>query len=278
MAKYFFEIFLLTSHCFSTLLIKFKSYELMRRFICLIILAFAGAGIFRASGQSFIDYGPAPKFLELTLQGMAGGATASQNYHKIYKRIQNHNVNMGNSFALGARGVFGLRDYLGFGTAVNVMLNRYNIDMAIVGADNSSMSAVFVNNTTWTLNVPVFISFRFNVAHSVRWNVDGGFYYAYGFGGRQKQKIYRAEINEVDELVPEIEYISTPYYHSRRTLFNVFNRGDIGLHIGSSLNFGPHLMVGFQTQYGFKNSARANGTDKPSVHNINIHGVIGYRF
>lgn len=250
----------------------------MRRLICLIILTVTASGAFYSTGQTFMDYGPASRFLELTVQGLAGGSTASQNYHKIYKRIQNHNVNMGNSFGLGARGVFGIRDYLGFGTSVNVMLNRYNIDMAIVGADNSSMSAVFVNNTTWTVNIPVFISFRFNVAHSVRWNVDGGFYYAYGIGGRQKQKIYRAEINEVDELVPEIEYISTPYYHSRRTLFNVFNRGDIGLHIGSSLNFGPHLMVGFQTQYGFKNSARANGTDKPSVHNINIHGVIGYRF
>lgn len=74
---------------------------------------------------------------------------------------------------LGAKAVFGIRDFFGIGTAANFFWNQYNIDMAVVGADNTSMSAVFVNNRNFTFNVPVFVSFRFNVAHSVRWNVDG---------------------------------------------------------------------------------------------------------
>jgi len=247
-----------------------------RFYLALIILAFAW--ITTSAQQKFIDYGHAKSLLEIEVHAMAGGSTVSQNYNKIYSRIQEHNINMGNSWGVGAKAVFGIRDFLGFGTSANIMWNHYNIDLAVVGTDNTSMSAVFVNNRNFTFNIPVFISFRFNVAHSVRWNVDGGFFYSYGFAGRQKQKIYRAEINAVDELVPEIQTVSTDYYHSPRTLFNVFNRGDIGLHFATSLNLGPHLSVGFQSQYGLKNSARNNIVDKPSVHNYSLHGIIGYRF
>lgn len=228
--------------------------------------------------EKLVDYGPATKLLDIEFHAMGGGSSITQNYKKSLPNIQNQNVNMGNSWGIGAKAVFGLRSYLGIGTSINLMLNHYNVDMALLGTDNNSMSALFVNSHNFTVNIPVFVSFRFDVAKRVRWNVDGGMYYAYGFAGRQKQLIYRAEINSMDELVPEIERITTDYYHSPRTLFNVFNRGDIGLHIASSLDFGPHLTVGVQTQYGFKNSARSNGVFHPSVHNFSLHGLVGYRF
>lgn len=231
-----------------------------------------------SAAENFVDFGPAHKLIEVTVQGLGGGSSVTQNYQKIFPQIQNLNVNMGNSWGLGAKAVFGIRDYLGFGTALNVMLNHYNIDLTVVDADNSSMNAVFVNNRNFTINVPIFMSARFNVAYSVRWNVDFGMYYAYGFAGRQRQQIYRAEINAMDELVPELENVKTDYYHSPRTLFNVFNRGDIGLHLASSLNFGPHLMVGVQSQFGLKNSARQTQIDKSSVHNFSLLALIGYRF
>ncbi len=250
-----------------------KSYLLI-----LLIIGFLYPVSSEAQSEKFVDFSPATKMLELQIHGLVGGSSVTQNYDKLYSRIQNHNVNMGNSWGVGAKAVFGVRNFFGFGTSANIMLNYYNIDMAIVGEENTSMSAVFVNNRTVTFNIPVFASFRFNVAHSVRWDIDAGFYYAYGFAGRQKQQIYRAEINAVDELVPEIEKVTTDYYHSDRTLFNVFNRGDIGIHLGMSINFGPHLAVGFQTQYGLKNSARSNIVDNPSVHNFYMAGLLGYRF
>lgn len=248
-----------------------------------IILLISTIALFKAwlpcsATDNLISYGPSPKLLDVQVHILGGGSSVTQNYNKIYPRIQNQNVNMGNSWGLGAKAVFGIRDFFGFGTAIDVMLNNYNIDMAIVGSENTSMSAVFVNNRNYTINVPLFASLRMNVGQRVRWNVDLGFYYSFGFAGRQRQEIYRAEINSVDELVPEIEKISTDYYHSPRTLFNVFNRGDIGLHFSSSLDFGKHVTVGVQTQYGFKNAARPNGVDKPSIHNYSLHGTLGYRF
>lgn len=250
------------------------------RSIALITALIAALSFWMPSKASdtLINYGPAPKLIETQIHLMGGGSSVTQNYSKTFPNIQNQNVNMGNSWGFGARAVFGIRDYLGFGTCIDLMLNHYNVDMALLADDNSSMSALFVNSHNYTVNVPVFISFRFNVARRVRWNVDGGFFYSFGFAGRQKQLIYRAEINSMDELVPELQRVTTDYYHSPRTLFNVFNRGDIGLHLATSLDIGPHIAVGIQSQYGLKNAARTNGVYSPSVHNFALHGLIGYRF
>ncbi|MCM1349340.1 MAG: PorT family protein [Firmicutes bacterium] len=253
----------------------------MRKFLKMILAAIGCLCAWmpsEASDNKLVDYGPAPQLIEVQVEALGGGSTIMQNYKKTFPNIQNQNINMGTSWGVGAKAVFGIRNFLGIGTAFNVMLNHYNVDMAIVSSGNTSMSALFINSHNYTVNIPVFVSFRFNVAHSVRWNVDGGMYYSYGFAGRQKQLIYRAELNAMDELVPELEQVTTDYYHSPRTLFNVFNRGDIGLHLGSSLDFGPHLTVGFQTQLGLKNQARSNGVYKPSTHNISLHGLVGYRF
>ncbi len=231
-----------------------------------------------AAAARFVDFSPARKIIEVDVHAIAGAAAVKQNYEACFPQIRELNVNSGYSLGAGARAVFGLREYLGFGTALDIMTGSYNIDMAVIGADHKSMSAVYIDNTTYSFNIPLFVSFRFNVAHSVRWNVDAGAYYAFGFSGTQHQRIYRADINGIGELVPGVVNISTDYYHSRDTFINGFNRGDIGLHMATSLNFGPHLTVGAQFQYGLKNAARRNGIINPSLHNYNFNATVGYRF
>lgn len=252
-----------------------------RLFISLILslLAFAASPLqARQTADDFVDFSPAQKLLRVQVQALAGGATITQNYKKVFPAITNQNINMGNSWGIGAKAIFGIREYLGFGTAANLFINNYNIDMAIIGDDRLSMSAAFINNRNFTVNIPVFINFRFNVAKSVAWNIETGLFYSYGFAGHQKQRIYRAEINSMDEFIPELESIRTDYYKSPRTLFNSFRRSDIGIHIGTSLDFGPHLNVGVQSQVGFKNASISTGVANPSIHNISMHALIGYRF
>ncbi len=245
--------------------------------LAMTVLAVMSVVVEDASAR-FVDYSAPSKFIEVDVHALGGGSSVTQNYRGCFPQIQNLNVNMGYSLGVGARAVFGFRNYLGFGTELDLLLNNYNIDMAVLGSDNMSMSAVFVDNRFYYVNIPVFMSFRFNVAKSVRWNVDAGMYYAYGIGGTQKQRIYRADINEMEELVPQVVNIKTGYFHSRETFINSFNRGDLGVHLGTSLNFGPHLVVGCKFQIGIKNSARENGIINPNIHNYNLHGVIGYRF
>lgn len=231
-----------------------------------------------ASAGDFVDFSPARRLIEIDVHAIGGTSSVFQNYQSKFSQIQDLNVNLGSSIGAGFRAVFGLREWLGLGTALDITTNSYNIDMTVVGSDNSSMSSVLLDNRTYVATFPVFASFRFNVDKSVRWCVDAGMYYAYGFAGTQKQRIYRAEINSMDELVPQLERVKTDYYHSRATFINGYNRGDIGLHVATYVNFGPHLMVGASYQIGMKNSSRPLGVINPSVHNHYFHGIVGYRF
>lgn len=229
-------------------------------------------------GQCMIDTARASKVVEVDAHILAGGSSVIQNYQHKFPQIKNMNTNTGGSFGAGFRAVFPIRRFIGFGTGIDIMLHNYNMDMTVMGNDNASMSAVFIDNRMWYMNFPLFVSLRLDVDRRVRWDIDLGMYYAYGFAGVQRQRIYRADINAMDEIVPQLENVKTGYFHSNATFINVFNRGDIGLHLATSLNFGPHLMVGGRLQIGCKNSARANGVLNPSVHNITFNGVLGYRF
>lgn len=231
-----------------------------------------------ASAGDFIDFSPAKRLIEVDVHAIGGTSSVFQNYQSKFSQIQDLNVNLGSSAGAGFRAVFGIRGWLGLGTALDITTNTYNIDMTVINSERSSLSSVLLDNRTYMATIPVFASFRFNVDKSVRWTVDAGMYYAYGFAGTQKQRIYRAEINSMDELVPELERVKTDYYHSGATFINGFNRGDIGLHLATYVNFGPHLMVGASYQVGFKNSSRSLGVVNPSVHNHYFHGIVGYRF
>lgn len=230
----------------------------------------------RADG--LVDFAPASKFIEVDVHALGGIGSVTNNYKKHFPQIQNLNVNMGESLGLGFRAVFGLKEFLGFGTALDLTMNKYNIDMAVVGTDKLSMSSMFIDNRTYYVNIPVFVSFRFKVDKSVRWAVDAGMYYAYGLGGTQKQRIYRADINAMDEIVPQVVDLKTNYFHSTSTFINGYNRGDLGLHLATYINFGPHLVVGARYQFGLKNTSRALGVVNPMIRNHYFQGSVGYRF
>lgn len=250
----------------------------LKHIIAIIALTLA-AGQSRADDPAFFQRGAAPQFIETEVHAIAGTATVMNTYKSCFPQIENLRTDMGHALGLGARGVFGLRDYLGFGTEINVIHSSYTMDMAVVSPDSQTMCAVYLDNDMWYLNIPVFVSFRFNVAHSVRWNVDAGGYYAFGFAGKQHQVLYRGSINALDELVMEKLDVKTDYFHSGTTFQNVFLRGDIGVYIGTGLNFGPHLVVGCRAQIGVKNTASTpNGIEHPAVRNVSFTGTLGYRF
>lgn len=242
--------------------------------IAAIVLAMAPS----VSAANFLDRSPAKRFLEVDVHALGGAFGVTQDYMSRFPEIQNVNVDMGASFGLGARAVFGLKEYLGLGTAIDFTLNDYDVDMSVVSMSSPAVSTISLDNRAYYVNLPVFASFRFNVGRSIRWCVDAGFYYAYGIGGRQKQQIIRTEITPSGQQTEQKVYISTDYFHSRDSFINGFNRGDFGLHLATYFNLGPHLIVGARYQIGAKNAARKIGIVNPSIHNQFFHAVIGYRF
>lgn len=252
----------------------------MRRLstIILMIILAATAPICASLPENFFDNTKSTRLLETSVHLMAGGSTVMQNYKSTFPEIENLNTNTGLMFGAGARATFGLRGWLGLTTELNMMVRNYNIDLSVVGTDVSSMSAVFINSRTYSVSIPVLITVRFNVAHSVRWNIDLGPYYSYGFAGHQKQRLFVGTINELGQMVGEQIDIKSRYYNSPATFQNSFRRSDIGVHFGTSLDLGPHLQVGARVQVGVKNTSFSHGINNPSVRNVDICGMAGWRF
>lgn len=239
-----------------------------------------GTSIFAASPTTpFFSTEPAQKFIEPSVHLLGGGSSIAHNYKSVFPEIENLNTNMGALYGVGARATFGLRDFLGLTTEINVIGRHYNVDMSVIGEDKSGMGTVFVNSSNYVINIPVLVTLRFNVARSVRWNIDLGPYYSYGFAGQQHQEIYVGRLNELGQIVAERMEVKTDYYNSSATFQNSFRRGDIGVHVGTSLDFGPHFTIGGRIQTGLKNiSYTPSGIKNPSVRNFNLAGCLGWRF
>lgn len=235
--------------------------------------------IFPAAAQKdFFDRGKAPKFVEAELHLLLGGTAQTENYMSCFPEIREINSTMNFAWGAGAVAELGLRDYLAIGTQLNVIMGNTRVDMAVSNDEATSVSGIYLNNRFYYINIPLYISFRFNVARNLRWNVDGGLYYSYGFAGKQKQTVYTSMVNELGNLVSRVTTTRPSFYNDRGTFINSFYRGDIGLHIATGLNFAKHYHVGVQGSIGLKNISHTTGIRNPNIHNISIFFTLGYRF
>lgn len=233
-----------------------------------------------AAAARFFDPGPARHFLELEVHATVGTSTVIQNYDAKFAAITEFQMSPGFAAGAGAKVTFGLRDWLGLATELNATLNNSSASMAIAGDGATPASTLFLHNHYYVLKVPVYLSLRFNVSDNVRWNVEGGIYYALGLGGSQKQSIYSSYINDLGQLVNIHANLKTGYYNDPDAFINSSYRSDWGVHIGTSFDLGRHATVGFRTQIGVKNIANISdaGITRPSVHNVTAMGCLGWRF
>lgn len=250
--------------------------SIIRRIILAVALTLVSLSV---SARSFVDYGPAPRFLDLEVRGGFGGAMVTENYMGCFPEISQMNTAPGASWTLGVAGVFGIRDWLGLGTAFDLQRRHYRVDMAVAADDGSSVSNIFLRNSASYIRIPVYMQFRFNVASNVRWRVDAGIYYAYGIGGRQRQDIYNAQVNALGQLVSSVISSKPHYFGDGSAFIHSFRRSDVGLHLATSLVFG-RVSVGGSLGLGFKNIAYipgGRGIVTPNVHNFGYELTVGYR-
>lgn len=229
--------------------------------------------------RPFVDTLAPSRFVNVGVHASVGNSTLTQNYRSSFPQISQLNVSAGWSFGAGANVEFGLRDFMWLGTEANLLIDNNSIDM-IVNEDQSatSVSNIFLRNHYYYLNIPVYMSFKFNLAPTVRWNIDGGIYYSYGLGGNQRQNVYSSRVNEIGQLVATKYEIKTDYFNDSRSFINSYHRGDIGLHLATGLTFGSRISVGARMQFGFKNVANTVGVTHPNIHNLSFTGTLGYWF
>lgn len=246
-----------------------------------ILLNILGVAVLSATpsvaNAQFIDHSKAKRFIETDVHVLAGATAITQNYMSAFSEISEMNSSAGAGFGAGAGAVFGIREWLGLGTEINLLVSNNKLDMAVSNEDYASVSNIFISNRYAYADIPVYMSFRFNVLGGLRWNVDAGMYYRYGLWGKQKQTIYNSMVNDLGQLVPRIVQTKVDYFRDRDTFINSYNRSDIGLHIATGLQFGRHLTVSMHMQVGFKNIAYNSGLRNPNIHNLSFLAGVGYK-
>lgn len=248
-----------------------KRLSIILSVICFLSLA-------ARSAKPMVDFGKPDDFIDVYGQMMLGGSYFTENYRSCYSEISDINSSMRPAYGLGVGARFNIRGFLGLGTELNFSRNGYNLDMAVIGDGGRSVSNVFQRNHFYKLDIPVYMTVIFNLSRSVRWNVDGGMYYAYGISGKQDNTIYNTRINELEQLMMSVTPYKTGFYNDKNAFINSYRRGDIGLHLATGLTFSHHLRVGVRTQIGFSNLSNSIGIVKPSAHNLNFMAIVGWQF
>lgn len=228
--------------------------------------------------SQLIDYGKADKFIETEVHLLAGGSYVTENYKSCYPKISDVNNSMGFAWGVGARVQFNISSFVGIGTEFNYLRNTGKMDMAVTQEGDANVSNVFIKNNYRTINIPIFASFTFNLAQSVKWIADGGLFMTFGTGGKQKATIYNAKVNELGQLVTTISRHKSDYYKTDRAFINSYRDFDMGLHLGTGMKFFDKVSVGVRFQFGFRNVAMSDGLVKPNSHNIGVLATAGYIF
>jgi len=255
-----------------------KKFHIMRRFLLPILILLLGSATAEAAGNVTVDRGPAEKFLDIDVHVLVGGSYMTENYTSSYPEISDLNTSMRPAFGVGVGARFNIRNFLGLGTELNFTRNGFSMDMAVVGSGGQSVSNVFQRNTYYKMDIPVYVSFIFNLSQAVRWNVDGGLYYAYGLAGKQKNTIYDTRSNELGQLMMSVTPYEADFYKDSKAFINSYDRGDIGLHLATGLTFSKHFKVGIRAHIGMSNLAHSTGIVKPDSHTMDFMATLGWQF
>ncbi len=231
-----------------------------------------------AQAAEFFDISRSSDLIECELHSSIGASWVTQNYSKNIPQMQALNMTPGAMVGLGARVQLVMHDFFAIGTSASFNICNYSMTAITTSHKPDNTAGFSVDNRYYYLNIPVYASFRFNIADNVRWNVDGGLYYAYGLGGSSKSNIYITYQNELGQFITE-EFADKDSYFSEDTpLLHDTHRSDYGLHIATGLKINDHYCINLIAQFGMKNVAEKKNTTDMSVHNINCCVSLGYEF
>lgn len=118
------------------------------------------------------------------------------------------------------------------------------------------------------LEIPILLSYRFNLDKNMKWHIHFGPYIAYGIGG--KARYANSENGERQEKKSDFFGKSDDSYG--------FNRFDTGLSFGTGLSF-KHHYIGLQYELGLANVANKTYWGKKTSFKMNNLAIsYGYNF
>lgn len=251
----------------------------MKHIITLTILSIIlTSSLQSAEAAEFFDISRSSDIIESELHTSIGASWYTQNYADNIPQMQAFNMTPGAMVGIGARVQLALHNFFALGTSATFNICNNSMTAILTSHEPDNTAGFSVENRYYYLNIPIYASLRFNIADNVRWNVDGGLYYAYGLGGNSKSHIYITYQNEIGQFITEEFADKDSYFSEDAPLLHDTHRSDYGLHIATGLKFNDHYCINLIAQYGLKNIAEKKNTTEMSVHNINCCVSLGYEF
>lgn len=192
---------------------------------------------------AFYDSRRPADFLEFNAHAAVGMMSLVQNFGKAVPDLSDFLLSPGTQIDLGLAVRFNLRNSFGLATGLEFGINNLRYAMGLVGNSTGQISSIYVLNHFYDLTVPVYVSWRFNMGRLMKWNVDGGVYFAKGFGGHSRFSGYTSGVNSLGQPVVTHAHYSQPYFEAEVPFIARVK----------SFDWGPRLATGlvYRSKYTF---------------------------
>lgn len=231
----------------------------------------------QAPAQKFLDTSRPAKFTPRVNVYAGGGlSTISQNYDSEIAGVSDFMLSPGARITLGAEAQMWIRNYLGVGCAVDLSTNHYNWSLSILHTSQAALNTIYNRNTYNTVEIPLYLSLRFNVYNHLRWYNQLGLFFNHGISGTSKYQYHSSSTNSLGQSQVSSTHYKRDYYHDPDAIINGFNRTDIGLHLKTELEFSQRFTFSLQLRCGLRNTALNYGVLDVRTHNFSATALIGY--
>lgn len=252
--------------------------NVLKKYVVLAMMSLSSI-IVVSQNRPFYNPDRTDRFIECDVHGIVGASVFIQDYRDHVPSISDISTSTGCGWGVGATAQFVIRDFFALGTSLDFVAHNSDYSMVLIDADRmGTQNSVFVSNQSFSATVPVFASFRFNLADNVRWNVDAGCYFSLGLGGSQKADTYTTSMNELGQVVTKYQYYKWDFFNEKRPLIHAIDDFDFGLLIGTGLLIHDHYKVGIEARISTKNATTDEGVIHPNVRNHLFAMKLGYQF
>lgn len=201
----------------------------------------------------FYDSGRPDDFIEFNAHAAIGMMSLVQNFSKAVPDLSDFLLSPGSEIDLGLTVRFKLRNSFGLATGLEFGINNLRYAMGLVGKGTGQISSIYVLNHFYDITVPVYVSWRFNMGRLMKWSVDGGLYFAKGFGGHSRFSGYTSGVNSLGQPVVTHAQYEQPYFDASVPFIAKVK----------SFDWGPRLATGlvYRDRYTFNTILQISAQD-----------------
>lgn len=231
------------------------------------------------SGVPFFDTSRPDKTITFGLRAGMNSSGVATNYMTLQPELIQNNFYWHSGVQTGVVADVNMRKFLALEVGFFYERHGYDAAMMAATAEEDYMGSQFTRVRYSIFNVPIMLSWRFNILAQAYWSVDVGAYLSYGIGGNKTADSYIAFGEDEGQLVFDHNIDKQKYFNADPKDFLAVNRFDTGIRLGTGLTFFNHYTIGVYYQRSVKNNAKnyEGGADY-RLRNCSWSVNLGYNF